>query len=57
MHYEIFISVDGQKGVVQNAANVSTQVPQQSSNPNDNSLGDQLRNIMGRNSSKLTFKI
>ena len=48
---------DGQKGVVQNAANVSTQVPQQSSDPNDNSLGDQLRNIMGRNSSKLTFKI
>ena len=48
---------DGQKGVVQNAANVSTQVPQQSSDPNDNSLGDQLRNIMGRNSSKLTFRI
>jgi hypothetical protein len=48
---------DGQKGVVQNAANVSTQVPQQSSDPNANSLGDQLKNIMGRNSNRLTFKI
>ncbi len=48
---------DGQKGVVQNAANVSTQVPQQSSDPNANPLGEQLKNIMGRTSNKLTFKI
>ena len=47
---------DGQKGVVQNAANVSTQVPQQSSEP-ANPLGDQLKNILGRTSNKLTFKI
>ena len=47
---------DGQKGVVQNAANVSAQVPQQSSQPN-NPLGEQLKNILGKNSNKLTFKI
>jgi len=47
---------DGQKGVVQNAANVSTQVPQQSSEP-ANPLGEQLKNILQRNSNKLTIKI
>ena len=47
---------DGQKGVVQNAANVSAQVPQQSSQPN-NPLGEQLKNILGKNSNKMTFKI
>ncbi len=47
---------DGQKGVVQNAANVSAQVPQQSSQP-DNPLGEQLKNILGKNSNKMTFKI
>tara|TARA_B100000963_G_scaffold44223_2_gene33004 strand:- start:35432 stop:36568 length:1137 start_codon:yes stop_codon:yes gene_type:complete len=47
---------DGQRGVVQNAANVSTQVPQQSSEP-ANPLGDQLKNILQRNSNKLTIKI
>ena len=47
---------DGQKGVVQNAANVSAQVPQQSSQPN-NPLGEQLKNILGNNSNKMTFKI
>jgi len=48
---------DGQKGVVQNAANVSAQVPQQSSEPNANPLQEQLKNIMGSTSSKMTFKI
>ena len=48
---------DGQKGVVQNAANVSAQVPQQSSKPNANPLQEQLKNIMGSTSSKMTFKI
>ena len=47
---------DGQKGVVQNAANVSTQVPQQSSEP-ANPLGEQLKNILQKNSNKLTIKI
>jgi len=47
---------DGQKGVVQNAANVSTQVPQQSSE-SANPLGEQLKNILQRNSNKLTIKI
>ena len=47
---------EGQKGVVQNAANVSAQVPQQSSQPN-NPLGEQLKNILGKNSNKMTFKI
>jgi len=48
---------DGQKGVVQNAANVAAQVPQQSSQPAANPLHDQLKSILGRNSSKLTLKI
>jgi len=48
---------DGQKGVVQNAANVSAQVPQQSSKPNANPLQEQLKSIMGSTSSKMTFKI
>jgi hypothetical protein len=48
---------DGQKGVVQNAANVAAQVPQQSSQPAANPLHDQLKSILGRNSNKLTLKI
>jgi hypothetical protein len=48
---------DGQKGVVQNASNVSAQVPQQSSQNNANPLQDQLKSIIGSNSNKMTFKI
>jgi len=48
---------DGQKGVVQNAANIAAQVPQQSSQPAANPLHDQLKSILGRNSNKLTLKI
>ena len=48
---------DGQKNVVQNASNIQAQVPNQSTQNDNNPLEDQLKNIMGKGSNKLTFKI
>jgi hypothetical protein len=48
---------DGQKNVVQNASNIQAQVPNQSAQNDNNPLEDQLKNIMGKGSNKLTFKI
>jgi len=48
---------DGQKGLVQKAANVQTKTPNQDAVGNSNPLSDQLKNIMGSQSNKLTFKI
>jgi len=49
---------DGQRGLVDRAANVSASAPAQASNQNDtNSLAEQVKNIMGANSNKMTFKI
>ena len=47
---------DGQRGLVDKAANVSTNSPQ-SAPQNENPLADQMRDILRGNSSKLTFKI
>lgn len=47
---------DGQRGVVANAANVSTKSPVQSQAPTSNPLTEQLRNIIG-NGGKMTFNI
>ena len=48
---------DGQKNVVQNASNIQAQVPNQSAQNDNNPLQEQLKNIMGKGSNKLTFKI
>ena len=49
---------DGQRGLVNKAANVSTDTPSQTPNQNTNSsLAEQVKNIMGANSSSMTFKI
>mgnify|MGYP003109170762 CR=1 FL=1 len=48
---------DGQKNVVQNASNIQAQVPNQSTQNDNNPLQEQLKNIMGKGSNKLTFKI
>ena len=49
---------DGQRGLVDKAANVSTNTPSQNSaQNNNNSLVEQVRNIMGSNSNKMTFNI
>ena len=49
---------DGQKNVVQSAANVSTQTPQSTpQGTQTNKLAEQVQNILRGNSSKLTFKI
>ena len=49
---------DGQKNIVNTAANISTQTPQQGGQNNQNNpLADQLKNIMNGQSNKLTFKI
>ena len=49
---------DGQKGLVNKAANVSTNTPSQNAAQNNtSSLGEQLKNIMGGNSNKVTFNI
>jgi len=48
---------DGQRGLVQKAANVQSQSPQDSESTQTNPLADQLKNIMGGQSNKLTFKI
>lgn len=49
---------DGQRGLVDKAANVSTNTPSQNSaQNNNNSLAEQVKNIMGANSNKMTFNI
>ena len=49
---------DGQRGLVDRAANVSADTPSQApSENNTNSLAEQVKNIMGANSNKMTFKI
>ena len=49
---------DGQKTLVDTAANVSTETPQQGNqNQQTNPLADQLKNIINGQSSKLTFKV
>ncbi len=49
---------DGQRGLVDRAANVSASAPAQASDQNNtNSLAEQVKNIMGANSNKMTFKI
>jgi len=49
---------DGQRGLVDKAANVSTNTPSQNSAQNNtNSLAEQVKNIMGSNSNKMTFNI
>jgi hypothetical protein len=47
---------DGQRGVVNKAANISTKSPVQSQAPTSNPLTDQLRTILG-NGNKMTFNI
>ena len=50
---------DGQKGLVNKAANVSTASPQQGTNTSqtESPLAEQVKNIMNQNSSKMTFNI
>lgn len=49
---------DGQRGVVQNAANVQTVAPDDARGQNqDNPLGEQVKQILQRNRSTMTFKI
>ena len=50
---------DGQKGLVEKAANVSTASPQQGTNSTqtESPLAQQVKDIMRNNSSKMTFNI
>ena len=49
---------DGQRGLVDKAANVSTDTPSQTSaQSNTSSLAEQVKSIMGSNSNKMTFNI
>ena len=49
---------DGQRGLVDKAANVSTDTPSQTSaQSNTSSLAEQVKSIMGANSNKMTFNI
>ena len=49
---------DGQRTLVDTAANVSTETPQQGNQSQQtNPLADQLKNILGSQSNRLTFKI
>jgi len=50
---------DGQRGLVDKAANVSTASPNQGTNSNqsNNPLAEQVKDIMRNNSSKMTFNI
>ena len=47
---------NGQKNIVNRAANVQAQIPNETGQQ-ANSLADQLRNILGGQSNKLTFKV
>ena len=48
---------DGQRGLVNKAANVSSATPQQTGQEQNNPLSDQVRNLLKNSSSGLTFKI
>jgi hypothetical protein len=49
---------DGQRGVVQNAANVQSVAPDDARGQNQNNpLQDQLREIMRSQNSRMTFKV
>ncbi len=48
---------DGQRTLVDTAANVSADTPQQGNQTQTNPLADQLKNILSSQSNKLTFKI
>ena len=48
---------DGQRGIVNKAANISTQSPQLGQQPQASPLADQVKQIMRGNSSKMTFNI
>ena len=48
---------DGQRGIVNKAANISTQSPQLGQQPQGSALADQVKQIMRSNSSKMTFNI
>ena len=48
---------DGQRGVVNTAANVGTVQPNSGSMNESNPLGEQVRNLMSKNSDRLTFNI
>lgn len=48
---------DGQRGLVDKAANVSNSAPQQTGQEQNNPLSDQVRNLLRNGSSGLTFKI
>lgn len=48
---------DGQRGLVDRAANVSSSSPQQTGQEQNNPLSDQVRNLLRNSSSGLTFKI
>ena len=49
---------EGQRGVVNNAANVQMKSPNDSSGqPNSNPLGEQVKQILQRNRSTMTFNI
>ena len=47
---------DGQKNVVQNAANIQAQTPTQTPTK-ENPLVEQMKTLLGRSSNKLTFKV
>ena len=48
---------DGQRGLVDKAANVSSAAPQQTGQEQNNPLSDQVRTLLRNSSSGLTFKI
>lgn len=48
---------DGQRGLVDRAANVSSSAPRQTGQEQNNPLSDQVRNLLRTGSSGLTFKI
>ena len=48
---------DGQRGIVNKAANISTQSPQLGQQPQGSALADQVKQIMRSNNSKMTFNI
>lgn len=48
---------DGQRGIVDKAANISNKSPQLGQEPQGSALADQVKQIMRSNSSKMTFNI
>lgn len=48
---------DGQRGIVEKAANISTKSPELGQQPQGSALADQVKQIMRSNNSKMTFNI